>query len=853
PALKNAAVNTWVKLAEETSGGRDWPMFHYEPTSRQFILSGGGHEGPVHFDTEVFDLATAKWRNAYPEGAPYKNDAGATDAPGVDFRDTFVLKDDANGVTRLHRSLNPYGKEPGTYFQSVLHRGDGKLYAYYQDATLAFDPKLRRWTNLKVERFSKSPDFTLVYGSLAYDPVNREIISVGGTSDEDGGSPGTWALRPADGAWKKVPAGSAALKELSQEARTLHRRSAALTNAARNRFHLTESEDEAKRDLSAAATELAVSADRLSEKLKAARLTGAEQHAPVQAAMPAREVAEGWRGLAGKLREPISAALLGQAASLVDLAVQAEHALDAEPCGRGVSQMATDLKNGKIVLFGGCRLDSYLADTWVYDCRTRVWEQRFPKVSPSPRCGHTLAWLPTSGKIVLSGSAIFTCPYNVPHGNPRTPRDLWTYDIAANEWKLLAQPTDGPPDGPGAVTEDETLVVVSRDPRNRARRVTWAMKLDPNVADAGSAKAGVAPRSIVRCFNQPTDFDQAAEKSSRELVAKTLGSAPANEWTVLPASPKHSNAHPWGTTPYDTKRHQLLAWGGGHSAWHYTDVAHYSLRAGCWSTGYADEFPFAAASFKSMFNQTFNNRPTVPTHVWDAAAYDPVSDKLVLCVRGGTWTYDPATRAWDYPGEPRIVGMLDVSMKGTPRGVVHWDNKGQLRLFDAKARVWNPLPLTGGNIGAAYGDNTGICHDSRRDCLWLAHDGGPMHHYDLAKGTVTTLPVQRPEFIVMRETAYIPELDMVLSAGRATGPDGQVGNLAYDIAKQKWVGIQMPCSDGKPRLNDKPYSSISLTLHYDPKLKLAVLLGNNQQEVMVARFDKDKLTTFEVKLQEKKK
>jgi len=37
--------------------------------------------------------------------------------------------------------------------------------------------------------------------------------------------------------------------------------------------------------------------------------------------------------------------------------------------------------------------------TWVYDCKTRAWAQRFPKLGPAPRGGHTLAWLPRSGKV----------------------------------------------------------------------------------------------------------------------------------------------------------------------------------------------------------------------------------------------------------------------------------------------------------------------------------------------------------------------------------------------------------------------------------------------------------------------
>ena len=44
----------------------------------------------------------------------------------------------------------------------------------------------------------------------------------------------------------------------------------------------------------------------------------------------------------------------------------------------------------------------------------------------------------------------------------------------------------------------------------------------------------------------------------------------------------------------------------------------------------------------------------------------------------------------------------------------------------------------------------------------------------------------------------------------------------------------MPCGDGRPRTTDQPYSSISLALHYDPPLKLAILLGNSQWTDVVA-------------------
>ena len=124
-----------------------------------------------------------------------------------------------------------------------------------------------------------------------------------------------------------------------------------------------------------------------------------------------------------------------------------------------------------------------------------------------------------------------------------------------------------------------------------------------------------------------------------------------------------------------------------------------------------------------------------------------------------------------------------------------------------------------------------------------------MMRYDMKTGEATTDATPgKPENIYMRETAYIPEIDMLLCAGRVNGPDGQTGNLAYDIENKRWIGLRFPCGDGQPRINDKPYSDISLSLAYDPKLKIAVF-HSNSQEILVSRIDKSTLETFGVKMQ----
>jgi RNA polymerase sigma factor (sigma-70 family) len=852
--LKAAPANTWVKLAEEPDGARDGPIFCYAPNVGQFILAGGiTGRGQQHFETELFDAGAEKWVNAYPQGAPYKNESGPSDAPGLvgDGPGRLPFQTDKNGVGRILTAgdVNAYGTDTRAHHQFAFNRDDGRLYAYLLDRTGYYDPAARKWTELKAEKFSKTGGYKLEYGSLAYDPVNKEILSIGGTSEEAGGTPGTWAFQIAAGAWKKVEAGSRELKALGAEAEGLRSRTAALANLARNRFYITESDAEAKADLAARAGELAADAGKFAEKLKAAKLAGFEEKAPGLAAAESDKLAAALKALAAKLGARIASETLLEAGAAQDLAGRAARALDAEPSGRAHSQMASDLGKGQIVLFGGNRLDCFLSDTWVYDCKTRTWEQRYPKSCPSPRAGHTLAWLPKSGKVVLAGG------YNGPGESGCNERgaiasELWAYDLAANEWKLLAQPKEGPVDGVGAVDTNDVLVVVSRNPKNRQARITWGCRLDPAAADAGTARAAVAPGTMV--FGPvPADYDKIT-KPDPDGVGRILKEAPANVWTLLPKPPKDVPGRGWGTFPYDAERHQILSYGGGHVASISTDVAHYSLRTATWSLGYPAEDP-PTRGFNCMAEQSFNNRPHVPLHVWGAAACDPPSGKAIF---GANWTYDLARREWDYPPvqKPFKAGWLHITMAPTPKGAVCWADEG-LYLFDGKARAWNKLPVDGGKVGGAYGDTSGMCYDSKRDCLWFGHGGSPMMRYDFQGGKLTAVPAQAAVGVFMRETVYLPELDMLLNMFRVKTDAGQVGNLAYDIENQKWIGLDLPASDGQPRFGTGVgYWCFGggRSLHYDPGLKRAVFFfGNN--EVLVLRPDKAGLKTFEVPLQVPKK
>ena len=67
-----------------------------------------------------------------------------------------------------------------------------------------------------------------------------------------------------------------------------------------------------------------------------------------------------------------------------------------EPPPRMASRLVTDTRNGVLVLFGGDGQTRYLADTWIFDLKTRAWRQS-KAAGPPPRAGHFTVYDPETG------------------------------------------------------------------------------------------------------------------------------------------------------------------------------------------------------------------------------------------------------------------------------------------------------------------------------------------------------------------------------------------------------------------------------------------------------------------------
>jgi hypothetical protein len=856
-ALDGAGANTWVKLHDFKTGGRASPIFFYDAESKRFFLSGGRPGGnyanaKAHFDTETFDLEKCEWLNAYPEGAPYTVKSGVTDAPKVGGKG--IIARDKNGVSRVRMFGSAYGTASRAYYQWAWDPDARKLFALLHKKTLCYDPAKREWSDTGAGRIAQGR-FAMVWGSFCYDPVNQEIVSCGGSSAERGGTPGTWVYKVAAGKWEKLGFGSEAFRKLRAAAEERRRDVWGLITLCRNRYMITETAGEAKAKLSERAAAVASSVEKLAAEVGGAKLEGAEAAAAKVAGGKLTECAALLKAKSSALDGKITAETLAALRPAFDAAEYAERALDSQPTGRANSQMVFDAGSRKIVLFGGSGLDRCMSDTWIYDVKSRKWEQRWPELVPSPRQGHAMVWLPKSKQVLLvGGQTILGSFRGLPH-------QVWTYETAANEWKLLvslpprgkkepARYPHGEPRGEpyggassglvAAATEDDVVVSMSLGGGGRA---TWAMKADPAKSiDAGAvgAKPGTLSRSM-----RAEDYDAAGTPDAGKMDAFIKGLKP-NHWTYAPKIPKRPSWRAWNTTAYDPDRKQFLLWGGGHVTYMGTEISHYSVRSGLWTISYSPDVPHApTGGFYVKAGLSFNTRPQVPVHAYQAYAYDPPSGKMFYLsraydVRKGEWEAEP------YPGL-KSSGCMRTLLETTPHGVFALSEHG-LYKFEAKEKSWKKMPWEGPGFGRAWCDGHALCYDSKRDCLWMAH--GSIMKYDIKTGKVTKSPAARPavlgKFALWREQVHIPDADILLLMRLFKGPGGKKGNVAWDPASGKYYFVDLPFVDagGKPAKTGRGFSW-SQALHYDRDLKLAIL--NTQREPIFLRFDRKtaKMTPIE--------
>ena len=474
---------------------------------------------------------------------------------------------------------------------------------------------------------------------------------------------------------------------------------------------------------------------------------------------------------------------------------------EKQPQQRALSPMAYDPGTKKIVLFGGDRLDQLWADTWAYDTETRQGEERKPPLSPSPRYGHVLLYLPKAKKIALLGGKTYSSStgYCATLYKP-LPFECWTYDVDADRWALVK--AWGEKGGPamsrhrgggvdsaqvGAVNDEDVVLWIGAGTVKKSPHSSWLCRLDAAKADAaGTVELGVKPGTLT-FRTGPFDPEYytkdvpAPDPAATEAVLKNL---PANQFVALkcPRWPANRQGGGWSTVALDTDRDQLLWMGGGHSSYFGNDEAHYDIRTGRWTIACR---PMFALHYNYDLSGpgpfAFNGAPW-GNHNYRACAYDPTIQRLVY-IKGFTQFYDPEKREWVF--EERLPTPFKISkyttyLVPTPKGMVAWTHVahqkcGLFRLEGGKK--WVPLKLTG-TLPVTVCDGAAAVYDSKRDRLLMTTTArgkdrkavvsqGQVWSYDFKTGECKALDPANLDAVkggrLAREAVYLPKCDLMLS------------------------------------------------------------------------------------------
>jgi hypothetical protein len=812
-AAQEPPANQWVKIGETPR--LENVSLVYAPNVKRFVMVTP--EGVRHFD-----LASKAWKNA-PVGGKWPN-----------------LK------TRR-----------GTYFQVAWDPGSAKIVSYLGNRTWSLDPKTWALADRKAspspaasprdllkegELRSYNGDHShLIWGSLCVDPVNNEALLLGGASAAPEGTPGFWRYSFEKNAWARDASASEDDQRRTEAIKALEDETWNLLSRVRNRFHAAETDEEAKADLAAAAETAAKAIDKVRATEKNAR-----------AATKLEAAAAALRRAMPSLGEKPDLAVINTLLAGHRRCFEAGLLTASTPSARLNAQMAYDASAKKIVLFGGDGWDRLYGDTWVYDCATRRWEQRFPESAPAPRAGSALVYLPKSKKILLVGGYA----YGSVRDGYQSVVDQWIYDTVQNRWTRIADPKPTKADRrngfflyadnvpvcgpacrsdvtsvwPAAADENDNVALVGSGMwRPGVVRIpTWLCRVVPDeikpVAQPDKAPPLVAYRNWIQGWDRHGPAD-------REKQANIIRNLEPNVWVNL-SIPRDAIQRDYGTTAYDTRRRQMLYWGGGHSSWMGSDIHHWSLRGGLWSQSYDPDINlnFTRGFLASGF-LTFRNRPQIPIHGYQTYAYDPVADLMVVCHFKHTFTYDVARREWiGAPFRPPFTSnAMRVSLATTPHGVVAWADKG-LFLFDGKARAWKKLPLSGGNPGTPWCDGSGLCYDDTRDCLWLGGSSAHISKYDMKTGKLArftggpaALKDSRGRHLGIREMSYVADQDLVLFV-RLKKRGGKTFNYCFDAKDGKWYWLELPYRVGDKASNPAAASWWTCgSLNYDQEAKVVML------------------------------
>ncbi len=554
--------------------------------------------------------------------------------------------------------------------------------------------------------------------------------------------------------------------------------------------------------------------------------------------------------------------------------------LDIQPSPRMNTRLVCDTRNQVLVLFGGDGQSHYLADTWIYDLKTRKWRQSKAPAGPEARAGHFTVYDPSSGWIIIGGG------YNL-----RDLSDMWAYDVSEDRWRRLIGDV---PTGfyiTADIAPDQDLILLVTNTRKPGDtmtcnvlypvRTTYGYRIDSkSVARTGPLP--VTQQAIPK--RPPSDRLGIVSNSQSKTQAKTLGSLPENRWVLLDQPSWSAPTRTWGSATFDTERGQILYWGGGHCGYGGNDVESYNADAYIWrSLDAAPEYPERTwDKGVRLAGVTFQGKPWTE-HGRRIYAYDPVSHRMVMTrrirlttgydpeglrtfpshqeiapdalanspssyVKYDTWIFDPDTGEWELLSPaPAGVDTLVSTRHGVMGVNVNWpiqlNDAGYLLpwrrwqtkqdtaiyVLDVAQKRWSRQDEMGTAPQNLY-EMTSLAYDSKDDFVIL-HGAGENHDelwiFDIRTRQWKNMqpgvaaPAGGSPPVASREAVYVPAEEVFLTYGPARERPVQPALWAYSVAENVWRRVEIPPITG---IEPRGIVSENRAMVYDPKRDVIFLV-----------------------------
>jgi hypothetical protein len=511
--------------------------------------------------------------------------------------------------------------------------------------------------------------------------------------------------------------------------------------------------------------------------------------------------------------------------------------LGEQPSGRVLPGAAYDAREEKIVLFGGDDCTRCLAETWVFDCRTRTWRRAAPKASPPPRAACAMVYVPDQKVVLLAGG----------YGPGWVKlKDTWVYDTAGEEWTKLAM--DLPEPGQYCSADYEpagrTVILCPSNPSwgRHEKTVLYGLRLELASARRAPAPKQGDPRLDYHCKHETWPAPLPGEwlvggsaAGDPQAGRKALAALPANTW-VHRKPPLKARARVWGIYVYDARSHKGYAWGGGHGGYIGADVCEYDLLTNRWR-GMAD-----AVNYKLLWRHpegggspgvSFQGWALMGTHARKSHGVDPLSDSIVT-FHGDVYGIAERTFVANIGRCPGRYGLGDqVACVTTPHGFYGYHGKdgGALYRANVAAGKWDLIAKGG---PPDHQERNHLCYDSRRDRLiYFRCEGADVWSFDFqAKRWAQGAPAGGRPARALGDSAYVPELDAaVMIFADAPAKDAPETMFLYRPGERKWHTAPYR-GDRAARPND----GLSHSPIYDPQLKLLVRFLHVTREQWVETF-----------------